>query len=589
MLRFLRIQRLAVIDALEVEFDRGFNVLTGETGAGKSILVGAVGLLLGGRASADLVRTGEDAATIEAIFEIGADEWIVRREITAQGRSRAYINGALTTAGALKDLARKLIELHGQHEHQTLLDPATHIPALDQFAGLETARSAVAEAYAGLQAADHELGRLRKALAERDARQELVAFQLAELDKADLRAGEDEELQSAKQVLSSAERIERLCEESYTLLYDSDAAVLASLGAVWKRLAELSSIDPAAFHAHVDAKDGIKSQLEDLALHLRRYADGIEASPARLQQVEDRLALLERLKRKFGPALSDVIARRESLRAELAEMEQGSERIAAVEAERAAARQKYLALATTLSEARREAAVAFGAAMEKLLAELAMDRTRFEVRFAPPLAEPEWAPDGIDRGEFFLSPNVGEEPRPLARIVSGGELSRVMLALKTLMAGRRFGFTELTDRPPSAAAPGLVFDEVDAGIGGRVADVVGLKLRTLGSAFQVLCITHLPQIAAYADTHFLIEKQVEDGRTRTTVRRLDQDGRVEEISRMLGGATVTPQVRSSATEMLAHRAAASIQAKGEQTTKGESESRRRAKAKPPAPPRPSGA
>lgn len=573
MLRFLAIKRLAVIDAAEVEFDAGFNVLSGETGAGKSILVEAVGLLLGGRASGDLVRTGEDTAIIEAVFEIGAEELLVRREITAQGRSRAFINGELSTAGALKDLANRLLELHGQHEHQTLLDPATHIAALDAYAGLEPLRTQVGEAFAAWQSAKAELTRIEKAVAERDARLELARFQLVELDKAALKEGEDEELSALKQVLSSAERIERLCEESYDLLYEQDSAVLATLGGVWRRVAELASLD-AAFQPYLDTRDGIKSQLEDLALHLRRYADGIEASPGRLQQVDDRLALLERLKRRHGGTLAEVAARHQALQAEVAELEHGTDRISAQKARVKDGAVAYLQTATVLSDKRRRAAREFSKALETLLRQLAMDGTRFEVRFAPPLPEAAWAADGIDQGEFFLSTNLGEELRPLARIVSGGELSRVMLGIKNLVAAKRFGVDAETSRAPGASAPGLIFDEVDAGIGGRVADVVGAKLRALGSAFQVLCITHLPQIAAYADTHFLIEKQVEGGRTRTTVRRLTEEGRVEELSRMLGGASVTTQVRASAREMLEQRKGLPVKAKGESNTKGESESRR---------------
>ena len=573
MLRFLAIKRLAVIDAAEVEFDAGFNVLSGETGAGKSILVEAVGLLLGGRASGDLVRTGEETAIIEAVFEIGHDEWLVRREITAQGRSRAFINGELSTAGALKELANRLLELHGQHEHQTLLDPATHMAALDGFAGLEPSRARVAAAFATWQHAKTELVRLERAVAERDARLELARFQLAELNKAALTASEDEELSALKHVLANAERIERLCEESYDLLYEHDSAVLANLGGVWRRVGELASLDPA-FQPYLDAREAIKSQLEDLAHHLRRYADGIEASPGRLQQVEDRLALIDRLKRRHGGTLPEVLARHQALHQEVAELEQGSDRISAQRAAVKDAAVAYLQLATTLSDARHRAAREFAAALETLLHQLAMEGTRFEVRFAPPLQESAWAADGVDAGEFFLSPNLGEELRPLARIVSGGELSRVMLAIKNLVAARRFGVAAETLRAPGTSAPGLIFDEVDAGIGGRVADVVGAKLRALGSAFQVLCITHVPQIAAYADTHFVIEKQIDGGRTRTTVRRLNDEGRVEELSRMLGGVTVTPQVRASAREMLEKRRGVQADTKGESKAKGESESRR---------------
>jgi DNA repair protein RecN (Recombination protein N) len=560
MLRFLRVTHLAVIDSVEVEFDPGLNVLTGETGAGKSILVEAVGLLLGGRASGDLVRTGEDAAWVEAIFETGGEDLLVRREITVQGRSRAFINGALATAGALKELSNRLIELHGQHEHQTLLDPSTHLGVIDTFGALDQLLAPTAAAYAVLRASQDELASVRAAAKDRDARLDLVTFQLGELDRAALKpiapggAGEDIELGALRQVLASAERVERLCAESYATLYERDDAILAGLGGVWRRVAELAALDPQ-FQPYLEARDGIKSQLEDLAGFLRKYADGIEASPARLQQVEERLAHLERLKRKHGPALADVIAKRDALKRELSDLERGDDRIAELEREAASARAAFLSAAERLSSERRRVAKAFCRRLEALLAELAMERTRVEMRFADAQLEHAWTDRGIDAAEFFVSPNPGEDLRPLARIVSGGELSRIMLAIKTLTATSRHGFSDATDRPPSASAPGLIFDEVDAGIGGRVANVVGRKLRTLGSAFQVLCITHLPQIASYADTHFEIEKRVDRGRTRTTVRRLDDDGRVDELARMLGGEAVTDGLRRSAREML--------QAKGE--------------------------
>jgi DNA repair protein RecN (Recombination protein N) len=556
MLRFLRIRRLAIIDAVEVEFDPGLNVLTGETGAGKSILVEAVGLLLGGRASGDLVRTGEELATIEAIFESGGEDLLVRREISAQGRSRAFINGELATAGALKDLSARLIELHGQHEHHTLLDPATHLAVVDLFGDHAAALADLASHFEVMRAAGGELDRVKRAVADRGARHELAAFQFAELDRAALRTrepAEDVELAATRQVLASAERVERLCAESYAALYDSDGAILAGLGGVWRKVADLAALDPR-FQPYLDARDDIKGQLEDLASFLRRYGDTIEASPARLQEVEDRLALLERLKKKYGPTLADAMARRDTLQQELADLDGGDERIVELERAYSTARERYLDAARRLGASRRSAARAFAASLEALLAELAMDQTRFEVRFAAdPLAEPAWTASGIDQAEFFVSPNPGEELRPLARIVSGGELSRIMLAIKTLTATSRHGFTSALTRQPSAATPGLIFDEVDAGIGGRVADVVGAKLRALGSAFQVLCITHLPQIAAYADTHFQIEKGVEAGRTVTRVVRLAGEGRVDEIGRMLGGAGVTDAVRASAREMLEHR------------------------------------
>ena len=539
MLRFLRIRNLAVIEAVEVEFEPGFNVLTGETGAGKSILVEAVGLLLGSRASADLVRTGEPQATIEAIFEDPAGrELLVRREINNQGRSRSFIDGALATASALRDLSTRLVELHGQHEHQALLDPLTHLPLLDEYGGLTDVATKAAAAWTKVRVLREQLERSRMDEREKHARLDLIAFQLGEIEKGAPKPGEDEELSATKQVLASAERIQHLCQESYAALYDRDDAVLASLGGVWKRVGELATIDPQ-FVPYVESRDGIKSQLEDLAFFLRSYADGIDASPGRLQDVEDRLALLERLKRKYGPTLQDVIERRGTLAHERELLTGRGERVEDLTKALQTATAAFLSVARELSGKRHTAAVGFARELESLLAELAMARTRFEVHFNDrEIPESAWSERGIDEAEFFVSPNPGEDLRPLARIVSGGELSRVMLALKTLAAEDSPGKT-------------LIFDEVDAGIGGRVADVVGSRLQALGERFQVLCITHLPQIAARGTTQFLIEKTVRNNRTVTSVGRLDQDGRVEELARMIGGASITEQARASARELLA--------------------------------------
>jgi len=538
MLRLLRIRNLAVIEAVEVEFEDGFNVLTGETGAGKSILVEAVGLLLGARATSDLVRTGESQASIEALFERpDGTELVVRREITSQGRSRSFVNGALATAAALRALSDQLVELHGQHEHQALLDPLAHLPLLDEYARLEPLANRVSTAWERVRSAREQLDRSRMDEREKAARLDLIAFQLGEIEKAAPRASEDEELTATKQVLANAERLRRLCDESYTTLYESDQAVLAGLGGIWKRVGELATID-SQFSSYLEARDGIKSQLEDLAFFLRDYAAGVDASPGRLQQVEDRLALLERLKRKYGPTLQDVIERGAALARERELLSSATEHVDDLRRELDAATAGYLDEARQLSETRRTAAVKFGAALEAGLAELAMSRTRFEVRFNRTELPPDaWGERGIDQAEFFVSPNPGEDLRPLARIVSGGELSRVMLALKTLAAGSQTGKT-------------LIFDEVDAGIGGRVADVVGGRLSGLGGRFQVLCITHLPQIAARASTQFRIEKDVRRSRTVTSVSRLDESARVDEIARMIGGATITDAVRASAREML---------------------------------------
>ena len=566
MLRFLRIRNLAVIEAVEVEFEPGFNVLTGETGAGKSILVEAVGLLLGGRASADLVRTGEPQAAIEAIFEHRGAEIVVRRELTSQGRSRSFINGALATATALRDLATHLVELHGQHEHQALLDPLTHLPLVDEYADLADLALRVADAWSDVRTLREQLERSRMDAREKVARLDLIAFQLGEIEKGAPTSGEDERLATARQVLGGAERIQGLCEESYAALYESDGAVLASLGGIWKRLGELATFDPQ-FSSFLDAREGIKSQLEDLAFFLRSYADGVDASPERLREVEDRLALVERLKRKYGPSLEEVLERGRSLAHERDLLSGAGERAEDLQKALAGAGERYLEVARELSRKRRASAGEFARGVETLLAELAMERTRFDVRFNDAEVNPEeWSERGIDRAEFYVSPNPGEELRPLTRVVSGGELSRVMLALRTLTVGDSPGKT-------------LIFDEVDAGIGGRVAEVVGGRLRALGDRFQVLCITHLPQIAARGTTQYRIEKRISASRTSTSVERLNEAGRVDEISRMIGGAVVTDAVRATACDLMAggshqgHSApgAPSLTSRGRAKAKGESE------------------
>jgi DNA repair protein RecN (Recombination protein N) len=554
MLRFLRIRNLAVIEAAEVEFESGFNVLTGETGAGKSILVEAVGLLLGGRSSADLIRTGESHAVIEAMFEHDGDEVVVRRELTSHGRSRSFINGTLATAGALRDLSARLAELHGQHEHQALLDPLTHLSVLDEYADLAPLIERVGAAWAELRTIREQVDGSRMDARERSARLELVALQLGEIEKVAPRAGEDEALEVRREVLASAERIQRLCQESYAALYERDEAALATLGGVWKRVGELATLDPQ-FLPYIDARDGIKAQLEDLALFLRAYADGVDASPGHLQEVEERLALLDRLKRKYGPRLEDVLARGRALACERDQLGGAGARTEDLLRLLQQAERQYLDVARELSARRHEAAGRFGQRIEAMLAELAMERTRFEVRFDDgETRADQWGERGLDRAEFYLSPNLGEEMRPLARIVSGGELSRIMLALKTLAVG---------DAPHKT----LIFDEVDAGIGGRVAEVVGRRLRELGDRFQVLCITHLPQIAARGEAHFRIEKQARGGRTTTSVARLADAERVDEIARMIAGARVTDAVQVTAYDLLRVRPAAKA--------KGESERRKR--------------
>jgi DNA repair protein RecN (Recombination protein N) len=556
MLRYLSIQHLAVIESVEIDFEAGLNVLTGETGAGKSILVEAVGLLVGARASSDLVRTGEETATIQAVFERNGEEIIVRREITASGRSRAFVNGALATAGALKDLASRLIEMHGQHEHQHLLLPENHVDLLDEYAGLGALRETVADRHQRLIALRAELDTLRLDEREKLARVDLLSFQRDEIAAATPHPSEDQSLDAERHVLANAERLLRLSGEAYQALYEQDGAVLSGLSTVWKRVADLAAVDSRAV-PYLDMKGAVTSQLEDLAFFLRDYADQIDASPARLQQVEDRLALLDRLKRKYGPTLEDVIAHGDRCARDLDVLRSSDERAQAVEQALAAAERDYRAHAESLSSQRREAAARFSGALVKVLAGLAMDRTRFEVRFDDPLPAGQWGSKGLDRAEFFVSPNPGEELRPLTRIVSGGELSRLMLGIRSLTSA-------------SGRAATLIFDEVDAGIGGHTADVVGRRLQALAERHQVLCITHLPQIAAHGDVQFHIAKTVKDGRTITRVSRLSTDARRQELARMIAGQDLTNGVLQSASEMLSSRG----RAKGESKAKGESESRR---------------
>ena len=561
MLRYLHIRNLAVIEDVQVEFGPGLTVLTGETGAGKSILVEAVGLLLGGRASSDLVRTGEDAAHIQAIFEnADAREVIVRREITAQGRSRAFVDGTLATAAALRDLSEQLIELHGQHEHHVLLESDRHLDLLDDFGELHALREATAAKFEDMQRQRAGLEALRMDDRQKSARVDLLTFQRDEIEGAALRPGEEEELTLERQVLANADKLQRLAGEAYAALYESDSAALGSLSVVWRRLGDLAATDPRAT-PYLDARDAIKSQLEDLAFFLREYVQGIEASPARLQAVEDRLASIARLKRKYGDTVEEIIQHGRRCRADLEALSELDSRAAAAEREYEAARTAFANAAGTLSRARRDHAPRLARQLEQAVAELAMTGARFDVRLNDaPRPETSWSARGIDEAEFFVSANVGEELRPLARIASGGELSRIMLALRGLTIDASGHRT-------------LVFDEVDAGIGGRAADDVGRRLRRLSGRAQVLCITHLPQIAAQADTQLQVTKTVREGRTVTTVSTLDAEARCAEIARMMAGGTMTPAVLASAAELLAARLVNPGQAKGESKTKAKAKVR----------------
>ena len=557
MIRFLSVNRLAVIDQLEIELAPGMSVLTGETGAGKSILVEAVGLLLGGRSSADLVRSGEETAIVQAVLDTPAgDELIVRREVSAQGRSRAFLDGQLVTTAALREAVGTLIDLHGQHEHQALLDPAMQLALLDRYAGLDGDRATLADLFASLVETRTALERFEASRRTRAERLDMLEFQHHEIDKLAPVAGEDDALEAERTVVANAEKLARLASEAYGALYDDDHAAMTSLATVWKRLTELATIDPR-FQPILDTRAAVMAPLDDAARTLRDYADSIDRSPERLQAIEDRLAGLARLKRRYGPTLDEVIAKQAAIAEELALLGAGDDARADLEASASRARATYVTASTAVATARRSAAPRLARALEVALAELAMGGTRCQLALHDLTAEGEWGPTGTDRLELLISPNVGEDLRPLGRIASGGELSRVMLAIKSLAS---------TDVPGKT----LIFDEVDAGIGGAVADVVGARLHALSVGCQVLCITHLPQVAAFGDAHYRVSKLASGGRTVTRVERLDDAARETEVARMMGGQAVSAGVRAGARDLLAAQA----RRKAKVTSKAKGESRR---------------
>lgn len=538
MIRFLSVSNLAIVERLDLELQPGLTVLTGETGAGKSIVLGALNLLVGGRAAGDLVRTGADRAVVEAALDTDdGDEVVLRREVTVQGRSHVFIDGALATVGALRALGKRLVDFHGQHQHQTLLDPRTHLSLLDAHGRLADAAAAVAEAFRTWRAAAASLRRATLSEKERADRVELLTFQRKEIDDVGPRAGEDESLAASRTRLASAERLVELCADAYGAVYEQDGAVLATLGGVWRRLEELASIDPA-FSEHLTRRETIEAQLEDLAFFLRSYAADIDASPEKLDAIETRIAAMERLKKQYGPRLDDVLEHRRRIGEELETLAGRTERVGRLTRAEEQARQAYFDVARRLSDRRRDAADDLGARLVPVLDSLAMPHARVHPRFqGEPLPPERWSEAGIDEVELHFSPNPGEAQRPLARIASGGELSRVMLGLKTLATNDRPGKT-------------LIFDEVDAGIGGAAADRVGRMLRALADRFQVLCVTHLAQIAVHATSHHHVSKHVRNGRTTTSVEKLDEQGRVAELARLMTGAT-SRAAREGARSLLA--------------------------------------
>ena len=567
MLRLLKITNFAIIDDLEIAFGPGLNVLTGETGAGKSIIFDALNLTLGARARGDLVRTGAKEAVVESLFEIpdtsaglatrsllveaGVEiedegELIVRRRVAEAGRSRIYLNGVLGTASLLSSVGERLVNIHGQHAHQSLLRPAGHLGLLDDFAQTSGERTALGELVRDLKTAEEKLRVHKEGVRERAQRADLLRFQVEELEKAALRAGELAEIEAELPRLRNAGRLIEGAASLYKRLYEAEGAIVEKTGEIQRGLEDIASLDES-LHPLAEEAASAQAQLESLADSLRDYAERIEHDPERLESLEERRALVREMIRKYGSDEAECLAYLEECRNSLAIIsdEEGTEArlVDALDALRADLSKAALAL----SEERARAAQSLDERMEDALAELGLAGARFQT-FITHQEDPEGfirvggravaiRADGVDRAQFHFSPNPGEPPRPLSRVASGGELSRLMLSLESVL--RR-----------ADLIPTLIFDEVDAGIGGAVAEVVGRKLKGVSESHQVLVVTHLPQVASLGARHFRVEKHVAEGRTATRIELLEDGERVEEIARMGTGLEITDAAREHAREML---------------------------------------
>lgn len=548
MLTDLYIKNFAIIDNLHMAFREGLNVLTGETGAGKSIIIDAVNLVLGGRASADLIRTGEEEATVEALFDLSrrpeilawlaetgvmcGGELLVKRMISRAGRNRVFVGGGLSTIAVLADLAGRLINIYGQHESQTLLKPENHLLLLDGFGDLTDLKQDFTAIHDEYRRTLNDVRRLDEGEREAARRIDLLSFQSEEIGSAGLLHGEEEELSRERDILVHGEKLLANSRGAFDALYGGDDSILGNLRRVLAGVGEISAID-AKLSEVAETLNGAYLQLEDVALALRDYASRVETDPRRLQAIDDRLDLIFRLKKKYAPTIAEIINYRAEIDRELAGLMNRIETRGRLELKLRELEELMSVKGKELSLRRKGAAKALKAAMEKELKELAMENALFEVALAR-MEEPRAS--GMERAEFLFSPNPGEAPKPLARIASGGELSRLMLALKQVH--------------PESDVPTLVFDEVDTGIGGATSALVGEKLKRVAGGQQVLCITHLPQVAAFADHHFRVEKLVEGGRTRTSVNHLTGNERVMEMARMLGGVKITEKTMEHALEMI---------------------------------------
>jgi DNA repair protein RecN (Recombination protein N) len=557
MLSQLTIANFAIIDRLEIEFKPGLNILSGETGAGKSIIINAVNLILGGRASADLIRSGAEEATVEALFSLGSpsgmpalltelglpaegEELIIKRHIARSGRNRILINGSMANLQMLARVGLMLISISGQHEHQRLLKPDNHLFILDDFGGLSDLRLELNERFRAHQEMLERGRALERAIKKAEEQQDLAQFQIQEIDRAAVKTGEDRQLEEEKKILQHAEELKQIMSEAYQQIYDREEAVLVQITRCWKTLQRGAEIDPR-LRKPGESLASIKVGLQELALELRDLQDTVTHDPARLEQAEERLQLLHKLKKKYGPALEDVSRFRANLSGMVHDLDQQREELKEVEGQIKETETTFLAQAEALSLKRQSAAKKMEKAVMQELNLLDMAGTRFGIHFFEKAEASKGVAglkaDGFDQVEFMLSPNVGEELKALARIASGGELSRIMLALKTILAR-------------TSSVETVIFDEVDSGIGGATAEVVGDKLQSLSAFHQILCITHLPQIAGKGATHFLVKKKVVENRTQTVILELDAEARVKEIARLLGGKVISREALAHAKEMM---------------------------------------
>lgn len=567
MLLQLDVSNLVLIEEEHLELGPGFHVLTGETGAGKSMLVDALGLVLGIRARPDWVRAGAKEAEVSALFDVATDaevlatlegfgipvdsgELVVRRIVQGEGRSRAYLNGRMATAAQLQEIGPLLCDIASQHESVRLTDAATHGAYLDAYAGLDAMRAELVVAFQELQVLEKRRDTLQSKLRTRAEQEDYLSFQLREIDELDPKEGEETELLQRRGRLRHAERLGKATREAADRLYESENAICDELHRLSGELAQAAELD-GSLAPLARTVDAARAELADAARELGRYAEGVEANPAELAELEERTFRLQKLLRKHGPTTSELLAERARIEGELKQLAGGNEELAEVGRALEAKLEEAALHARRLSMSRRAAADALADAIGRELGKLAMGRARVVVDVAELPAEKgallvdgaRLGPFGIDRVEFLIAPNPGESPKPLRRIASGGELSRALLALKRVLA----------EKGPRGT---YVFDEVDAGVSGAVAEVIGQSIREIAAHRQVLCITHLPQIAALADVHWVVEKAEKAGRTNTSVRKLTAEERVDEVARMIGGVKVGQAARSAASELLQGRGVA---------------------------------